>query len=95
MSNVNNSRAFRLAIRGLQNLILTKPLSISLEITHSCNCNCKHCDKGGNIPDEVLAPPKRFGDAVKELKPLVAQISGGEPLLRKDIEEIIKEVKYS
>lgn len=93
MPHVDYSTALQLFFRGACNLLLKKPLAISLEITHSCNCNCAHCDKGGMIPNEELAPPKRFGDIVRELKPLVAQISGGEPLLRSDVYEIIKEVK--
>jgi len=80
--------------RGAFNLLTKRPLAISLEITHSCNANCKHCDKGGMIPGEVLAPPERFGAIVRELKPLVAQISGGEPLLRDDVFEIVREIKH-
>lgn len=93
MPNVNTSRVFQMVQRGLGNLINNKPFAISFEVIHSCNCNCRHCDKGGWIKNEKLAPPKRFGDLARELKPLVAQISGGEPLLRKDIYDIVSELK--
>lgn len=93
MPNVTTSRALQFAFHGGRNIIQNRPLAMSLEITHSCNCHCHHCDKGGVIPGEVLAPPKRFGDLVRELKPLVAQISGGEPLLRKDVFEILREIR--
>jgi len=93
MPSVNNSRALQMIVKGVQNLILKRPLAVSFEVTHSCDCDCKHCDKSGNIPDEILASPERIGDLARELRPLVAQISGGEPLLRSDIYDIIKEVK--
>jgi MoaA/NifB/PqqE/SkfB family radical SAM enzyme len=37
--------------------------------------------------------PKEYGRLVRELKPLIIQISGGEPLLRPDILEIVRNVK--
>lgn len=93
MPNIKIKRAFQIVHRGAHNLIQKRPLAISLEVIHSCNCNCSHCDKGGMIPAEVLAPPKRFGEIVRELRPIIAQISGGEPLLRADIFDIVREVK--
>jgi MoaA/NifB/PqqE/SkfB family radical SAM enzyme len=93
MSDINHKSAFRLSYQGIYNLIHKKPLAISLEITHSCNCNCRHCDKGGIIDNEELAPPQRFKELVRELRPLFAQISGGEPLLRSDVYDIIKAIK--
>ena len=85
--------ALQFVARGAFNLIRRRPLAMSLEIIHSCNANCRHCDKGGMIPGEVLAPPERFGAVVRTLKPLVAQISGGEPLLREDVFDIVAEIK--
>jgi MoaA/NifB/PqqE/SkfB family radical SAM enzyme len=93
MPNFNTSFAIQLVKQGVLNLTNKRPLAMSLEIIHSCNCNCKHCDKGGIIPYEVLAPPERFGKLVREIKPLIAQISGGEPLLREDVFDVIKQIK--
>ncbi|MBN2366116.1 MAG: radical SAM protein [Calditrichaeota bacterium] len=81
--------------RFIHNWILKKVFSISLEITHSCNCNCTHCDKGGPIPDEKLASPEKFGQITRELNPLVTQISGGDPFFRKDLYQIVKNVKLN
>jgi MoaA/NifB/PqqE/SkfB family radical SAM enzyme len=39
--------------------------------------------------DEVRATADRFGEIYRELHPPVVQISGGEPLLREDVFEII------
>jgi MoaA/NifB/PqqE/SkfB family radical SAM enzyme len=43
--------------------------------------------------DEYRAPPQRFGEILREFKPIVIQISGGEPLVRKDVEQIIETLK--
>jgi MoaA/NifB/PqqE/SkfB family radical SAM enzyme len=90
---MGSKEVLRLAYRALGNLIWRRPLAISLEITHSCNCRCRHCDKGGIRDSESRAPSQRFSELVRELTPVVAQISGGEPLLRTDVEEIIRDVK--
>jgi MoaA/NifB/PqqE/SkfB family radical SAM enzyme len=93
MPQIKLGKALGLLAKGARNLALKRPLAVSFEITHSCNCNCVQCDKGGRIADEVLASPARFGEMARELRPLIAQISGGEPLLRDDIDEIITQVR--
>ncbi|GAB4379906.1 MAG: hypothetical protein Kow0042_29710 [Calditrichia bacterium] len=93
MPNLKTATALQMLKNGVQNILSNRPLAMSLEITHSCNCDCQHCDKGGVIKGEELAPPQRFGELVRELKPLIAQVSGGEPLSRKDVYEIIGELK--
>ena len=82
-----------LAKRGIRNFFTHRPLSVSFEVTYSCNAHCKHCHLGGYIKDEVQASPQRFGELCAEIQPVVAQISGGEPLIRKDLEQIVKAMK--
>ncbi len=81
-------RRLSLARRAVRNFFFRKPFSISFEVTHSCNARCKHCHLGG-ILDENQASPQKLGELCRQLSPIVAQASGGEPLLRKDLEEII------
>ncbi|NIA28808.1 MAG: radical SAM protein [Actinobacteria bacterium] len=87
-----NSTAESLSLlnRGIRNYFTNRPLSISLEVTYSCNAHCKHCHLGGIIKDEVTVSPQRYGELCRQIQPVVAQVSGGEPLLRKDLVEIIK-----
>lgn len=81
-------------VRGrITNLFNNRLLAISFEVTLSCNCNCRHCDLGGIIKDEKQISPQDYARIVQILKPLVVQISGGEPLLRQDIVEIVKATK--
>ena len=79
--------------RGIRNYLTHRPFVISLEVTLSCNCNCRHCDLGGMIKDEKQITPGDYAKLTQQLKPPVVQISGGEPLLRKDIVEIVAAIK--
>lgn len=74
-------------------LISNRLLAISFEVTLSCICNCQHCDLGGIRENEKQMKPEGFSKIIRDLKPLVVQLSGGEPLLRKDIIEIVKVIK--
>jgi MoaA/NifB/PqqE/SkfB family radical SAM enzyme len=79
--------------RAIRNYITNRLIIVSYEVTLSCNCNCRHCDLGGVIKDEKQIKPEEYRDLTERLKPLAAQISGGEPLLRKDIAAIVKAIK--
>jgi MoaA/NifB/PqqE/SkfB family radical SAM enzyme len=80
--------------RGTWSFWTDRPLVVSFEVTHSCTANCRHCDKGGIKPGPLgLLSAHDYGRLRAALKPMVVQISGGEPLLRKDIEEIVRAIK--
>ncbi len=66
---------------------------IAWELTRSCNLACSHCrasSKHKPYPDELTAGEcfKLIDDIVSFGKPIII-LTGGEPLLRKDIFEII------
>jgi MoaA/NifB/PqqE/SkfB family radical SAM enzyme len=79
--------------RAIRNYLTNRLIIVSYEVTLSCNCNCRHCDLGGIIKDEKQIKPEEYRDLTERLKPLAAQISGGEPLLRKDLAAIVKAIK--
>ena len=85
-------RTFSLAKRGVINYFTKRPFCVSFEITHNCNARCLHCHRRKKVT-EKRATPQRFGEIFRDLKPLVTQVSGGEPLLRKDVEQIVKALK--
>lgn len=89
---ISNTRAISLTKRAINNYIFQKPFCVSFEITHCCNAKCKHCHLGGHI-DEHRISPEQLGQICREINPVIAQISGGEPLLRNDVEEIVKEFR--
>lgn len=89
----NFKRDLSLGIRGIANSLKKRAYSISFEVTRSCNALCKHCHLGGIIPNEERATPAEYAQRCRELKPVVTMISGGEPLLRTDLEDIVKALK--
>lgn len=91
---ISKTRVISLARCAILNYIFRKPLCVSFEITRSCNAKCQHCHLGGSV-DEDRASPELFGEICRNLSPVVAQISGGEPMLRNDLEDIIKALHRS
>ena len=84
----------RIFAKGVRNYYSGYPICVSIEVTHSCTANCRHCDKGGMKPNEERAEPEEYVKRLKELRsPPVVQISGGEPLVRKDIYDVITALK--
>ncbi len=90
--SISVRRALSLAGRGFRNSLLKKPLSISFEVTHACNARCRHCHLGGGVK-ENRASPGTYAEIARRLKPVIAQFSGGEPLIRQDLAEIIRAVR--
>jgi MoaA/NifB/PqqE/SkfB family radical SAM enzyme len=80
-------------VQSLWNRTIGRPVCVSFEVTHSCVADCVHCDKGGIKPDPTLMSLDDYRRYSEELKPGLCQMSGGEPLLRDDLEDIIRAVK--
>ena len=95
MATISPWEGIQLIGRGIRNYMTNRPLVVSFEVTLSCNCNCRHCDLGGVIKDEKQITPEGYKDLTQRLKPVAAQISGGEPLLRKDIVAVVKAIKQA
>ena len=94
MKAIPFSRAARMISRGTWSFIANRPLVVSFELTHSCTADCLHCDKGKIKPEpEGLLHAADYGRLRAELKPMAVQLSGGEPLLRRDLEDIVRAVK--
>ncbi|MBN1273907.1 MAG: radical SAM protein [Candidatus Aminicenantes bacterium] len=64
--------------------------SLSIEITTLCNLNCVHCYNLKNIPDRLsLRHIKQVLKEASELGALFLSITGGEPMMRKDIWDVL------
>lgn len=85
-------RHLSISKRGLTNLLTNRPLCVSFEITHACNASCQHCHRGGPV-DEDQASAEEFGRIYQELRPPVVQVSGGEPLLREDVLDVVRALR--
>lgn len=72
------------------------PLMVSFEVTKRCVNNCIHCYLAETHQKKIFEEELTFNeikktlDELKELGTVFLNITGGEPVLRKDIEKIIK-----
>lgn len=67
------------------------PLQADVAVTGRCHCDCIHCFRGQcNNQDLQLNIIKTFIEDLYDLGGATLGITGGEPMLRKDILEIIK-----
>lgn len=77
---------------------LKNPLSICWQITTNCNLNCKYCLSDSGIKG-------KYGLETKEAIKIINQMgkiginrldfTGGEPLIRKDLEKLVQCAKYN
>jgi len=86
-------QSLRIIARGTLNWVRQRPIVVSFEVTDSCTCWCKHCDHGGPKDDSRNLKPEDYRRYMDVLRPCVVQISGGEPLLRRDLVEIVRNIK--
>ncbi len=80
-----------LALKALKHKLTGQRLRlVTIEVTKRCNAQCVFCDYWQEEPGKEL---KDYSDIVKHFDPLIVTLSGGEPLLRKDIVDIIKSIR--
>ncbi len=79
--------------RGSLNWPAGRPIVLSFEVTDACSCYCKHCDHGGARDESRNLKPADYRRYMDVLRPCVVQVSGGEPLLRSDVVDIVRNIK--
>jgi MoaA/NifB/PqqE/SkfB family radical SAM enzyme len=71
-------------------LINPRPVLVNLEVIKNCNASCHFCScwrtKGGPKLND-------YGPVIRKIKPIAVSINGGEPLLRKDIYDIVRQIR--
>ena len=93
MRKVPLRESLRIIGRGSLNWLADRPIVVSFEVTDSCTCDCRHCDHGGMRDDSRNLKPAEYRRYIQTLRPCVVQVSGGEPLLRPDLCEIVRNIK--
>jgi MoaA/NifB/PqqE/SkfB family radical SAM enzyme len=63
---------------------------LTIEVTKRCNARCEFCDYWREPRGEELAD---YAPIVRRFNPLVVTLSGGEPLLRPDLEAVIRRIR--
>ena len=72
--------------------LLRRPVLVHFEVTRRCNAGCAFCDYWKTDPAEKARELRSFADAARHYAPMMITFTGGEPLLRRDLEEIVAEV---
>ena len=68
------------------------PVLVHFEVTLRCNARCGFCDYWKTDPGARASELKSFADAARYFNPMVVTFTGGEPLLRRDLEELVAAV---
>ena len=95
MRKVPLGESLRIIAQGSMNWKAGRPIVVSFEVTDSCTCYCRHCDHGGPRDMSKDLKPADYKKYMEVLRPVVVQVSGGEPLLRDDLEDVVRNIKSS
>ena len=79
-------------------LKIPPPLFVAWDITYNCNLNCFFCDRQTLYRDKLnkdleLSKAKMVVDNLADADVMTLGITGGEPLLRNDLEELAEYAK--
>jgi len=74
----------------IHNRATKRPKLVNLEVTKLCNAQCDFCDYWQTRHEVRLTD---YTPVIKKINPLVTVITGGEPMLRKDLPDIVRQVK--
>jgi MoaA/NifB/PqqE/SkfB family radical SAM enzyme len=88
-------RAIKNVIRG-KILGHARPIAMTFAITYKCPCQCVHCSAAKyerfNIPELDTEEAKRVIEESQKLGVSIITFTGGEPLLRQDLFELIAHI---
>ncbi len=93
MRKIPLSESLRIIARGSLNWLAERPIVVSFEVTDACTCFCRHCDHGGPRDTSKDMKPADYRRYMEILQPCVVQVSGGEPLMREDLPEVVRNIK--
>ena len=69
-----------------------RPVLVHFEVTMRCNARCNFCDYWKTSPDAKAQELASFADAARHFNPMLVTFTGGEPTLRKDLEDVVASV---
>lgn len=68
------------------------PVLVHFEVTLRCNARCGFCDYWKTDPSARAQELGSYADAARFFNPMLFTFTGGEPLLRRDLEELVSSV---
>ena len=69
-----------------------RPVLVHFEVTMRCNAGCSFCDYWKTPKEAREHELKSFADAARFFSPIMIMFTGGEPTLRRDLEDLVAEV---
>jgi len=69
--------------------IRRRPVLVHFEVTMRCNAHCGFCDYWKTDSSAKATEVKSFADAARFFNPMVITFTGGEPTLRRDLEDLV------
>ena len=86
------ARKFRAVLKYIKVRVQRRPVLVNLEVTKFCNAGCDFCDywqtkKSPKLDDYV--------ETVRKINPIMVSLTGGEPMLRKDLPKVIQNLRDS
>jgi MoaA/NifB/PqqE/SkfB family radical SAM enzyme len=69
-----------------------RPLLVNFEVTMRCNARCGFCDYWKTPSSDRSSELSSFADAARFFNPMMVTFTGGEPLLRRDLEDLVRAV---
>jgi MoaA/NifB/PqqE/SkfB family radical SAM enzyme len=68
------------------------PVLVHFEVTLRCNARCSFCDYWKTEPSARAQELDSYADAARFFNPMLVTFTGGEPLLRRDLETLVSAV---
>jgi MoaA/NifB/PqqE/SkfB family radical SAM enzyme len=72
-----------------------RPVLVHFEVTLRCNAHCGFCDYWKTDPSAREQELKSYADAARFFNPMLVTFTGGEPTLRRDLEDIVAGVDHA
>jgi hypothetical protein len=70
-----------------------RPVLLNLEVTMRCNARCGFCDYWKTPAEPRHEELREFADIARRFNPMMITFTGGEPTLRRDLEDIVAAVR--
>jgi MoaA/NifB/PqqE/SkfB family radical SAM enzyme len=87
---MTSSKKIGMILKYISHRFKRRPVFLNLEVTKRCNARCRHCDYWKESYQEEL---KDYVPVIQKINPLIISFTGGEPLVRKDIFDLIQNIK--
>ena len=87
---ISTFRFILLLRRFCHSKIRGRPYVLNIEVTERCNAQCGHCICWKIDPSPEISD---YSDIASRFRPVIIWLTGGEPLLRPGIGQVIKKIR--